>query len=166
MICSTRILAVSYPKKPLFSSCNSPHSGAGLRHVTVKLESNTRWRLMASDSVPPDSSSFPPSIDSDTSADISAAAAGYSLHRIRFRQRIGISCFCNDFSQTINSSCSLNECLIEFDGRSRFLGFPWFADFASQKDRRQCKTLPTWSGKKFKITFGAVETKSFCIWRR
>ncbi|PKI39460.1 hypothetical protein CRG98_040136, partial [Punica granatum] len=83
MFCSGRILAVSYPTKPLSCTCRSPHSfsGAGFRHGRPKPPPayfSAKWRLMASE---PDSSSssFAASVDSDSpdinNASSSAAAA-------------------------------------------------------------------------------------------
>ncbi|XP_007038235.2 PREDICTED: uncharacterized protein LOC18605259 [Theobroma cacao] len=62
MVCLSRVLAVSYtvkPSRPYNRSCFSSE----LVHATPKL--NTRWRSMATE---PESSSFAPSIDSESTA--------------------------------------------------------------------------------------------------
>ncbi|KAG5558244.1 hypothetical protein RHGRI_008245 [Rhododendron griersonianum] len=67
MVCSSRLLAVSYPTSPLLQT-NSLRSNA--RFVQRKLGSNHRWRRsMASEA---ESSSFAPPVDSEP-ADINAA---------------------------------------------------------------------------------------------
>ncbi|KAI8564472.1 hypothetical protein RHMOL_Rhmol03G0184000 [Rhododendron molle] len=67
MVCSSRLLAVSYPTSPLLQT-NSLRSNA--RFVQRKLRSNHRWRRsMASEG---ESSSFAPPVESET-ADINAA---------------------------------------------------------------------------------------------
>ncbi|CAI9774953.1 unnamed protein product [Fraxinus pennsylvanica] len=68
MICSGRILAVSYSKSPINSS--NPRFSTS-RFLPVKLKSHVKWKVMASD---PDASTFASSIDSDTSTDKNSSA--------------------------------------------------------------------------------------------
>ncbi|XP_057970502.1 protein ORANGE, chloroplastic-like [Malania oleifera] len=63
MVCSGRILAVSFPTKPVLH-CNPYFSNS--RFLQGKLKSNFKWRSMALE--PDASSSFAPSVDSDSSS--------------------------------------------------------------------------------------------------
>ncbi|XVE56454.1 hypothetical protein DITRI_Ditri04bG0011100 [Diplodiscus trichospermus] len=69
MVCLSRVLAISYTVKPS-SPYNKPCSLSS-RFIHAKPKLNSKWRSMAAE--PADSSSFAPSIDSDPSADKTAA---------------------------------------------------------------------------------------------
>lgn len=73
MICSGRLLAVSFPPaKPLcFSPCSSPFPTSRVRRLKPGFSS--RWRSMATD---PESSSFAPPVDSDSP---DKTAAGFCI---------------------------------------------------------------------------------------
>lgn len=73
----SRVLAVSYPHKPLCLS--GPHSlhHSNYRFVDVNRKSSSKWRSMASEL---ESSSFSPSIDSDSTDKTAAGYCFFSLY--------------------------------------------------------------------------------------